>query len=62
MTLPLNALEAAGLGHGDTVRVAADGPGRLVLTREANPVRAFAGALTGVYGQTYLDELRDEWG
>ena len=60
--MPLNALEAAGLGRGDAVHVAADGPGRLVLTRESNPVTAFAGALTGVYGPAYLDELRDEWG
>ncbi len=61
VTLPLSALQAAGLGRGDTVRVVSDGPGRLVLTREANPVTTFAGALTGVYGPGYLDELRDEW-
>jgi bifunctional DNA-binding transcriptional regulator/antitoxin component of YhaV-PrlF toxin-antitoxin module len=62
VTLPLDALAAAGLGHGDTLRVAAVGPGKLVLTREADPVTSYAGRLTGVYGPGYLDVLRDEWG
>jgi bifunctional DNA-binding transcriptional regulator/antitoxin component of YhaV-PrlF toxin-antitoxin module len=61
VTLPIDALEAAGLGSGDTLRVAADGPGRLVLTRERDVVATFAGRLSGVYGPGYLDELRDEW-
>lgn len=62
VTLPVGALEAAGLGSGDVLRVAVDGPGKLVLTREPDVVAAFAGSLTGVYGSTYLDDLRDEWG
>lgn len=61
VTLPLDALATAGLGAGDVLRVAADGPGRLILTREQDPVSSFAGRLTGVYGPGYLDELRDEW-
>jgi hypothetical protein len=61
VTLPLDALATAGLGSGDVLRVAADGPGRLVLTRVPDPVATFAGRLTGVYGPGYLDELRDEW-
>ncbi len=61
VTLPLDALAAAGLASGDTLRVAADGAGRLVLVREPDVVTSFAGRLTGVYGPGYLDELRDEW-
>lgn len=61
VTLPLDALAAAGLGSGDTLRVAAEGPGRLVLTREPDAVTSFAGRLSGVYGPGYLDALRDEW-
>jgi bifunctional DNA-binding transcriptional regulator/antitoxin component of YhaV-PrlF toxin-antitoxin module len=61
VTLPLDALAAAGLATGDTLRVAAEGPGRLVLTREPDAVTTFAGRLSGVYGPAYLDELRDEW-
>ena len=62
VTLPVGVLEAAGLGSGDRLRVAADGPGKLVLTREPDVVATFAGLLTGVYGPTYLDDLRNEWG
>jgi hypothetical protein len=62
VTLPVDALTAAGLASGDRLRVAAEGPGKLVLTREADPLTSYAGRLTGVYGPGYLDELRDEWG
>ena len=61
VTLPLAALDAAGLRPGDMVRVVANGPGELVLTREPDVVAAYAGRLTGVYGPGYLDRLRDEW-
>ena len=61
VTLPLDAMAAAGLGSGDTLRVAAAGPGKLVLTREPDAVTTFAGRLSGVYGPGYLDGLRDEW-
>ena len=61
ITLPLDALDAAGLQPGDTVRVVVKGPGELVLTREPDVVASFAGCLTGVYGPGYLDSLRDEW-
>jgi hypothetical protein len=32
-----------------------------VLEREADPLDAFLGALTGVYEGFDLDALRDEW-
>ena len=61
VTMPVAVMAAAGLAPGDQVRVEVVGPGELVLRRDPGPVAAFAGALTGVYGPGYLDELRDEW-
>ncbi|MPZ87155.1 MAG: hypothetical protein GEU81_03580 [Nitriliruptorales bacterium] len=61
VTLPVDALGQAGLRPGDVVLVSAEGPGRIVLTRERDPIEAHAGKLTGVYRPDELDELRDEW-
>ena len=67
MTLPLQIVEALGLGPGDELRVEAEGD-RVVLRREENlaerRLRAIdeaAGSLPGVYEPGYLDRLRDEW-
>jgi bifunctional DNA-binding transcriptional regulator/antitoxin component of YhaV-PrlF toxin-antitoxin module len=62
VTLPLEALQLAGIRAGDTLRAEVRGPGEVVLTRDAGPLTRFAGALTGVYPPDGLDELRDEWG
>lgn len=61
VTLPVDALGEAGLRPGDVVRVRAEGPGRVVLTRERNPLDEYAGAMTGAFVRPGLDELRDEW-
>ncbi len=61
VTLSVDALGQAGLRPGDVVKVEADGPGRIVLTRQRDPLEAHAGKLTGVYRPGELDELRDEW-
>lgn len=61
ITIPAEALRAAGLEAGERVVARADGPGRVVLEREADVLAAFAGALTGAYEGGELDELRDEW-
>lgn len=61
ITIPAEALRAAGLEVGERVVAHADGPGRVVLSREADVVDDFAGALTGVYEDGELDRLRDEW-
>lgn len=61
LTLPVEALGAAGLRAGDRLRVEVRGPGELLLSRVADPIEDHAGKLTGTYGPGYLDELRDEW-
>lgn len=60
-TIPNEIVAAAGLNVGDELRVEAEGPGRVVLTRVEDPLLEFAGALTGTYGPGYLEQLRGEW-
>lgn len=61
ITIPADALRAAGLAIGERVVARADGPGRVVLEREEDMIAAFAGSMTGVYTHGELDELRSEW-
>lgn len=61
ITIPADALRAAGLEIGERVIAHADGPGRVVLEREHDVLAEFAGAMTGVYKRDELDELRVEW-
>jgi bifunctional DNA-binding transcriptional regulator/antitoxin component of YhaV-PrlF toxin-antitoxin module len=61
ITIPADALRAAGLEVGERVIAHADGPGRVILEREADIVDEFAGALSGAYDSGELDRLRDEW-
>ncbi len=60
-TIPVQALEDAGLKPGDEVRVVAAGRGRILLERDADLVERHAGRLPGVYESEELDALRDEW-
>lgn len=61
VTLPVDALRGAGVQPGERLAAHADGPGRIVLERELDPVDRHAGALTGVWPADALDALRDEW-
>lgn len=61
VTIPVDALTGAGLRVGDRLRADVSGPGQITLVREDDPLERFAGALTGVYPDGYLDDLRREW-
>ena len=61
VTLPVDALEGAGIRTGDVLRAEVRGPGEVLLVRDADPIERFAGSLTGVYAPGELAELRDEW-
>ena len=61
VALPVEALRRAGLNVGDELRVEAAGAGRLVLVRTVDLVKRYAGSLAGVYQQSYLADLRNEW-
>jgi len=62
VTLPVDALRAAGLEPGDDVRVQVVGPGHLELVRAEDLVAKYAGLFDStVYPTGYLDALRREW-
>jgi bifunctional DNA-binding transcriptional regulator/antitoxin component of YhaV-PrlF toxin-antitoxin module len=62
VTIPVDALRAAGLEPGDDIQVRAIAPGRLELVRDDELITEFAGAFDAtVYPKGYLEELRREW-
>ena len=61
ITIPADALRAAGLEIGDRVVAHADGAGRVLLEREHDILAEFAGTMTGAYTVNELDDLRREW-
>ncbi len=61
ITVPADVLRETGLRPGDEVVVRAEGDGRIEVERVEDVIRRYAGALTGVYPEGYLDRLRDEW-
>ena len=60
-TIPVDALKRAGLKPGDVLNVEAEGPGRIVLTREEDIIALYCGAMPDVYPDNYLEDLRAEW-
>ena len=61
VTIPADAMRAAGLVVGDRLVARPDGPGRIVFEREPDVLAEFSGVLTGVYEPGELDATRDEW-
>ncbi len=61
VTIPVEALGQAGLHAGDRLRAEARAAGVIVLIREDDPIERYAGSLTGLYPDGYLDELHREW-
>lgn len=62
VTIPREAFRTAGLQAGDAVRIQAQGPGRLTLTRVDALLDHYSGALTpGVLTHEQIERLRDEW-
>ncbi|MEZ4554782.1 MAG: hypothetical protein R3B59_12940 [Dehalococcoidia bacterium] len=61
VTIPVRAMEEAGLHVGERLVATVEGPGRVVLQREADVIAEFAGRLTGVYERDELERLRGEW-
>lgn len=61
VTIPVDALVAAGLRAGDSLKVEARPNGEIVLRREEDPLRQYLGIFDGMYPPGYIDDLRDEW-
>ncbi len=61
VTLPVEAMRAAGLRAGDEVAVRSLGDGEVVIATRGSRVRRHAGIATGIYKDRELDRLRDEW-
>ena len=61
VTIPVAALAETGIEAGDRLVVRADGPGRVLLVLDGDPVAELAGSLTGCWEPGELDRMRDEW-
>jgi AbrB family looped-hinge helix DNA binding protein len=61
VTVPVDALRAAGIAPGDEVTVRATGAGEIVIAAQTSRVRRHAGVAVGIYRRGELDRLRDEW-
>ncbi|HEX8752386.1 MAG TPA: AbrB/MazE/SpoVT family DNA-binding domain-containing protein [Solirubrobacterales bacterium] len=63
VTIPAGAFRNAGLEPGDTLKVEAEGAGRVVLTRIDELVDRYSGLLaTGGDLRGRVEGLREEWG
>ena len=62
ITIPVEALQAAGVEAGTRLVAHAEGPGRIVFEREEDVLAELAGSLTGAYRPGELSALRAEWG
>jgi AbrB family looped-hinge helix DNA binding protein len=63
VTIPAGAFRAAGFEPGDTLKVEAEGAGRVVLTRLDELIDRYSGCLdTGGDLRQRVEGLREEWG
>ncbi len=58
VTLPVAALERAGLKEGDEVAIEAEGDDRIVVRRVARDPKAALGVFDGLYEPGHLERLR----
>jgi bifunctional DNA-binding transcriptional regulator/antitoxin component of YhaV-PrlF toxin-antitoxin module len=61
VTLPVEAMRAAGMRAGDEVAIRPAGEGEVVIAVRGSRVRRHAGIAEGIYQPGELDRLRDEW-
>jgi bifunctional DNA-binding transcriptional regulator/antitoxin component of YhaV-PrlF toxin-antitoxin module len=61
VTLPVEAMRAAGLHAGDDVTVRPTPDGEIVIAARGTRIRRHAGIANGIYEPDELDRLRDEW-
>ena len=61
VTIPVQAMRAAGLRTGDEITVRAAGEGEIVIATKGSRVRRHAGIAKGIYEDGELERLRDEW-
>lgn len=62
VTIPVGAFRTAGFEPGDTLKVEAEGAGRVVLTRVDELVDRYSGCLdTGGGLRERVEGLREEW-
>jgi AbrB family looped-hinge helix DNA binding protein len=62
VTIPVAAFRGAGLKPGDTLRVEAEGAGRIVLTRVEELLDRYSGCLdSGGALRAQVEGLRKEW-
>ena len=61
VTIPVSAFDGAGLSVGDRLVARSVGAGKVLLERVESPLDALAGALTGVWDEGELEQLRAEW-
>ena len=61
ITIPVKAMRRAGFKSGTPVRIEAEGPGRVTVVRDDDPLGRLKGMFTGAYPKGYLKKLRGEW-
>jgi AbrB family looped-hinge helix DNA binding protein len=61
VTIPVEAMRAAGLRAGDEIDVRPVREGEIVIATRGSRIRRHAGIAKGIYKDNELGKLRDEW-